>query len=89
MSNQAQEGTDMANAVSLPETGFLRLNQIVGNPNSDRSTAPIIPVSQSTWWDGVRTGRFPQPIKLGPKITAWKIEDIRRLIDSYSELGER
>ena len=89
MSNQAQEGADMANAVSLPNTGFLRLKQIVGSPNSDRPIVPIIPVSQSTWWDGVRTGRFPQPIKLGPKITAWKIEDIRRLIDSYSELGER
>jgi predicted DNA-binding transcriptional regulator AlpA len=41
----------------------------------------VIPVSPSTWWDGVKKGRFPQPVKLGPKITAWRVEDIRALIE--------
>ncbi|WP_373691680.1 helix-turn-helix transcriptional regulator [Hyalangium versicolor] len=40
----------------------------------------LIPVSRSTWWAGVRAGRFPQPIKLGPRITAWRAEDIAALI---------
>jgi prophage regulatory protein len=40
-----------------------------------------IPVSKSTWWAGVRDGRFPKPIKLGPRITAWRAEDIARLLD--------
>jgi prophage regulatory protein len=39
-----------------------------------------IPVSKSTWWAGVRSGRYPKPVKLGPRITAWRIEDIRALI---------
>ena len=69
--------------IYLPETGFLRLNQIVGNPKTN--TPPIIPVSKSTWWAGVKTGRFPQPIKLGPMITVWRVEDIRTLIDNFSQ----
>ena len=41
-----------------------------------------IPVSKSTWWAGVREGRFPQPLKLGPRITVWSAEDIRALIEN-------
>ena len=40
-----------------------------------------IPVSRSTWWAGVKTGRYPKPVKLGPRITAWRVTDIRRLIE--------
>lgn len=39
-----------------------------------------IPVGKSTWWEGVRQGRFPQPIKLGPRITVWRTEDIEDLL---------
>jgi prophage regulatory protein len=60
--------------VCLPETGFIRLKNIIA-PNGP------IPVSKSTWWAGVKSKRFPQPIKLGPKITAWRVEDIRALIE--------
>ena len=64
----------------LPETGFLRLSQIIGNP--DKGIPPIIPVKKSTWWNGVKDGRFPQPVKLSARVTAWKVEDIRALIAS-------
>ncbi|WP_336485194.1 helix-turn-helix transcriptional regulator [Methylobacterium nigriterrae] len=40
----------------------------------------LVPVSRSTWWAGVRSKRFPQPIKLGPKITAWKSDEILAVI---------
>jgi prophage regulatory protein len=63
---------------TLPESGFLRLSQIVGNPKTN--IPPIIPVSKSTWWAGVKTGRFPQPLKLSPGVTVWRAEDIRALI---------
>ena len=53
---------------------FLRIPQIL----------QLIPVSKSTWWAGVKSGRFPKPVKLGPRITAWKIEDIYQLIDSLN-----
>ena len=41
----------------------------------------IIPVSPSTWWLGVKEGRYPQPVKLGRRITAWRASDIQRLIN--------
>jgi prophage regulatory protein len=64
----------------LPETGYLRLPQIIGNPNAEPPIPAIIPVGKSTWWEGVKSGRFPKPVKLGPRITAWRVEDIRSLI---------
>ena len=64
----------------LPEAGFLRLTQIIGDPKADPPIPAIIPVKKSCWWDGVKSGRFPKPVKLGPRITAWRVEDIRTLI---------
>lgn len=69
-------------AATLPETGFVRLTQIVGNPKAKPPTPPIYPVSASTWWAGVRAGRFPKPVKLGPRTTAWRVDDIRALIEA-------
>jgi predicted DNA-binding transcriptional regulator AlpA len=66
----------------LPETGFLRLPQIIGDANANPPIPAIIPVSKSTWWAGVKTGRYPKPVKtLGQRITAWRVEDIRALIE--------
>lgn len=57
---------------ALPETGFLRLPEVL----------KLYPVSKSTWWAGVRSGRYPQPVKLGERATAWRVEDVRALIES-------
>jgi len=64
----------------LPETGFLRLPQIIGNPKAEPPIPAIIPVCKTAWWEGIRAGRYPKPVKLGPRTTAWKVEDIRALI---------
>ena len=56
----------------LPETGFVRLPQVLR----------VFPVSKSTWWAGVKSGLYPKPVKLGQKMTAWRVQDIRALIDS-------
>jgi len=68
---------------SLPETGYLRLPQIVGKRATDTTPGipAIYPVCRSTWWAGVKAGRFPQPVKLSKRITAWRVEDIRALIE--------
>ncbi len=85
---------------SLPETGFLRLSQIIGqesvsaeqaaenrrkgkNPRRPRPNIPaLIPVKKSTWWAGIKSGRFPKPTKaLGRRISAWSVDSIRTLID--------
>lgn len=64
----------------LPETGFLRLPSIIGNPKADPPVPPLIPVGKSCWWEGVRDGRFPKPIKISPRVTAWRARDIRDLV---------
>jgi len=66
-------------AQPLPKTGFVRVDQIVGPGRP-------IPCARSTWWQGVKDGKFPQPVKLAENITAWRVEDIRYLI---GRLGSR
>ena len=69
----------------LPERGYVRLSQILGNRKAKPPIPAIIPVSKSTWWDGVKSGRFPQPLKLGTRITVWRVEDILALIQNLPE----
>jgi prophage regulatory protein len=54
-----------------PKSGrLLRLPQVLEQ----------IPVAKSTWWAGVKSGRFPKSIKIGPRTTVWHEEDIQALI---------
>lgn len=74
--------------VQLPETGYVRLTQILGKPATPTSEGipALIPIARSNWWAGVKSGRFPQPVRgLGPRITAWRAEDIRGLIEQLNE----
>lgn len=66
----------------LPMEGYLRLRDIIGDRK--RGIPAVIPISATTWWEGVRTHRFPKPRKLGPRTTVWLVGDIRRLIDLES-----
>jgi predicted DNA-binding transcriptional regulator AlpA len=68
---------------ALPSTGFLRLKNIIGDKKAEPPVPALIPISKSVWWDGVRTGRFPKPVKIG-RSTCWKVEDIRALIENVS-----
>jgi prophage regulatory protein len=45
----------------------------------------LCPIGASTWWEGVRCGRFPKPVKLGPRTTAWRASDVLALIDSLPQ----
>lgn len=58
---------------NLPESGFVRLPAVLA----------VFPVSRSHWWAGVKTKKYPQPVKLSANVTAWRAEDIRALIDSF------
>jgi prophage regulatory protein len=62
----------------IPETGFLRLTQVLS----------VIPLGKTSWWEGVKSGRFPKPVKLSPRCTAWRVEDIRQLIETLSNRSE-
>ena len=56
----------------IPNEGYMRLPAVLS----------VFPVSKSTWWAGISAGRFPKGVKLGPRITAWKVKDIRKLIET-------
>lgn len=60
---------------TLPTTGFLRISQVLS----------LVPVSKSNWWEGCRTGRYPKPLKLGPRTTVWRVEDIRAFIEGVHQ----
>jgi hypothetical protein len=64
----------------IPETGFLRIWQIIGNPKAEPPIPPILPVGRTTFLNGVKSGKYPKPVKLGQRTTAWRVEDIRDLI---------
>ena len=58
----------------LPPTGFVRLPAVLA----------VFPVSKSTWWAGVKSGKFPPPVKLSERCTAWRVADIRQLLSDAS-----
>lgn len=62
----------MAIAVTIPEMGFLHLAQIIGDKNAD----PIIPISKTAWYIGVKKGRFPAPVRLGIRTYLWLASEI-------------
>ena len=59
---------------SLPEKGFVRLPSVL----------KVIPIGKSSWWEGVKKGIYPQPVKIGKRVTAWRVEDIHALIKKLS-----
>ncbi len=59
---------------ALPEAGFIRLPQVL----------LLIPVSRASWWAGVKAGKYPPGVKIGARTTAWRVSDIRDLIERLS-----
>ncbi len=59
----------------LPPEGFVRLPVVI----------KVLGIGKTTWWSGIRKGRFPKAVKLGPRTSAWRVEDIRALIATLTE----
>ena len=68
--------------IHSPTPRLLRLKQIIGDPRANPPIEPIIPISKSSWWNGVRKGKYPKPVNLGENTTVWHEDDIRELIYS-------
>lgn len=62
----------------LPEIGFVRLPDILAR----------IPIGRTTWFEWVQAGKAPKGIHLGGRITAWKVEDIKKFIDELGKGGQ-
>lgn len=63
-------------AALLAGDGLLRLPEVLA----------VFPVSPSTWWQGVRDGRFPASVKVGARCTCWRAADVRALIERTGEV---
>jgi prophage regulatory protein len=72
------ENSDRNRVDSLERSGLLRLKGVL----------KIIPVCAGTWRNGVRDGRFPQPVKLGPNITCWRVRDVLALVNGEPDPPE-
>ena len=64
---------------SLPEVGFIREADLVPQ---------IIPISSATLWRLVKDGQFPSPIKLSPRVTAWRVSDVRKWLEARGEVAQ-
>ena len=64
----------ISHSCAISSLGLLRLPQVL----------ELVPVSKSTWWAGVASGRFPKSVKIGPRTTAWRAEDIYQLLEDLS-----
>jgi hypothetical protein len=67
---------------SIPETStkperYLRIWDIVGDKK--RGITPILPISKSAWWAGIRKGMYPKGVKISERCTAWRESDIRAI----------
>lgn len=63
---------------ALPEIGFLSINRVLA----------VVPVSKSTWWQGIRDARYPAPVRISQNRVAWRVEDIRALVDRLGAKAE-
>ena len=65
------------------DKGYVKaMKNLKGNDPPKPPIPAIIPVGKSTWWNGVRSGRYPPGVKISSRCTAWRVEDIRKLIES-------
>ena len=60
------------NIVSERDVTLWRLPVVLSN----------FPISRVHWWHGVKTGRYPAPVRLSARCVAWRAADIRLLISS-------
>lgn len=67
----------------LPQTGFVKIQFIVGD--AKKGIIGIYPVSRSSWYEGIKSGKYPQPVHLGGgRSVAWKVEDLRALLEAQA-----
>lgn len=71
--NSSQTNPQEITPLYLPDTGFLRLKEVLR----------FFPLSRAAWYGGMADGRFPRPVNLGPRARGYKASDIRRLIKEF------
>lgn len=65
----------MQNFNALPLIGFIRIKQVLA----------VFPVSRSTWYEGIKSGKYPAPVKLSERTAAWRASDIHALLAFHGD----
>ena len=64
---------------------FLRIWHIIGDPKANPPIPALIPISRTSWLNGVKSGIYPKKISLGERMVAWRTEDIYELINQLGK----
>ncbi len=72
----------MTNDTRIDPNGLYRIKTIV---RTKEGCPPLFDMSASTWWAGVRSGRFPKPVRMGKRMTRWRGSDLLAFVDRVSE----
>ena len=75
----------MSSKVVFPEEGFVRVNQILGDRR--KGIAPFLPISRAHWFQGIKEGIYPKGIKLSQRVTVWRAQEIRALLEKLAGDG--
>jgi len=76
----------METASHIHPTGLYRLKSIVRTKGGGTH---LFDIAASTWWQGVKTGRFPKPVRMGTRMTLWVGADLIKLVEELtSEVAE-
>lgn len=67
---------DARNRNTLPETGYVRLPSVLA----------VYPVSKSKLYSDIKEGKFPPPVKLSERVSAWRVETLREFLESVGEV---
>lgn len=59
--------------IAVPQAGYIRQALLIPS---------ILPISPATLWRWVAAGKFPKPVKFSSHVTAWRVEDIIRWLNS-------
>ena len=81
--NSKEGGENLINP-DIPR--LLRLKQIIGDAKAEPPILPIIPISKSSWWAGVKAGLYPEPLKIGPNTTVWREDEVRALVEDLCQM---
>jgi predicted DNA-binding transcriptional regulator AlpA len=85
--NSARQVAPVQNFDELPDSALVRQAQLVRNPK--RPTLPVLlPFGSATLWRKVAEGTFPTPLKLGPRVTAWQVGQVRAWLEGIAKSAD-
>jgi predicted DNA-binding transcriptional regulator AlpA len=89
MINYVQGRAIMTNFNEVQHTvGFYRLKSIIGDPKAKPPVEPIIPISKSSWYQGIADNKYPKPVRIGVNMSAWRRSDIEELCTHLEKGGK-